>query len=182
VAPSANLSGKPSPTTWQAVYEDLNERIDCILKGETTEIGLESTVVDCTSETPVILRSGAITLEDLQKIVPETRVYQVEKNEIVRSPGLKHRHYSPHAKVILIEDARSLVSFIGKAAFIGLIKPDAVFDLEKVCETVEDYAHSVFDFFRQCDRAKIETIYCETVEEKGIGLALMDRLKRAAED
>ena len=68
VAPSANLSGKPSPTTWQAVYEDLNDRIDCILQGEPTRIGLESTVVDCTSEVPLVLRSGAVTLENLQKV------------------------------------------------------------------------------------------------------------------
>ncbi len=79
VAPSANLSGKPSPTNWQAVFEDLNSRIDCILQGEATEIGLESTVVDCTSDVPLILRSGAITLEDLRKIVPETRLYKLRK-------------------------------------------------------------------------------------------------------
>ena len=182
VAPSANLSGKPSPTNWRAVYEDLNERINCILQGETTEIGLESTVVDCTSEKPLILRSGAITLEDLRKIVPETQIYRVEKNEIARSPGIKHRHYSPHAKVILIEDVRCQMSDVSKTAFIGLEKSEVDFYLEKICDSVEDYAHSVFDFFRQCDRAAIEMIYCQRVEEKGIGLALMDRLKRAAED
>ena len=78
VAPSANLSGKPSPTTWQAVYEDLDGRIDCILQGETTEIGLESTVVDCSGERPVVLRTGAVTLEQLQAVVPETEMYQAE--------------------------------------------------------------------------------------------------------
>ncbi|HEX9961552.1 MAG TPA: L-threonylcarbamoyladenylate synthase, partial [Pyrinomonadaceae bacterium] len=104
VAPSANLSGKPSPTTWQAVFEDLNGRIDCILQGEMTEIGLESTVVDCTSNVPLVLRAGAVTLEDLRKIVPETRIYRVKENEAVKSPGLRHRHYSPRAKVILISD------------------------------------------------------------------------------
>jgi L-threonylcarbamoyladenylate synthase len=102
VAPSANLSGKPSPTMWQAVFEDLNGRIDCILQGETTEIGLESTVVDCTSDVPLILRIGAITLDDLQKIVSETSLYKLKENEIAKSPGLKHRHYSPHAKVVLV--------------------------------------------------------------------------------
>jgi L-threonylcarbamoyladenylate synthase len=181
VAPSANLSGKPSPTTWQAVFEDLNERIDCILQGETTEIGLESTVVDCTSETPLILRTGAITLEDLQEIIPETRIYQIKENEIVRSPGLKHRHYSPRAKVVLVPSSKFQVSSL-KAAFIGLRKSENDFELEKICDSVEDYAHSVFDFFRNCDSQKIATIYCETVEETGIGLALMDRLKRAAQD
>ena len=74
-APSANLSGRPSPTTWQAVYEDLNGRlVDCILKGQATEIGLESTVVDCTVEVPILLRAGAVTLEELQRVVPATIV------------------------------------------------------------------------------------------------------------
>ncbi|MCU1287902.1 MAG: Threonylcarbamoyl-AMP synthase [Acidobacteria bacterium] len=181
VAPSANLSGNPSPTTWSAVYEDLNGRIDCILQGETTEIGLESTVVDCTSETPLILRSGAITFEDLREIVPETRIYQVKENEVVRSPGLKHRHYAPRAKVVLVNSKFKIQNSKSKA-FIGLNKTEADFDTEKICDSIDDYARSVFDFFRQCDRAGIETIYCEAVEEKGIGLALMDRLKRASEN
>ncbi len=179
VAPSANLSGKPSPTDWQAVFEDLNSRIDCILQGEMTEIGLESTVVDCTSDIPLILRSGAISLEELQKIVPETQIYQTKKGEIVRSPGLKHKHYSPHAKVVLISDFRFQIS--DSSAFIGISQPDGKFDLVKTCPSIENYAHEVFAFFRECDAQKIETIYCETVAENGIGAALMDRLKRAAE-
>ena len=181
VAPSANLSGKPSPTTWQAVYEDLDGRIDCILQGaETTEIGLESTVVDCTTNTALILRAGSITLEDLQKVVPETEIYRLSKNEQPKSPGLKHRHYSPRARVVLISNFEFQIS--NRSAFIGLNEPAENFDLIKVCQSVEDYAHELFKFFRECDRLGIETIYCETVDEKGIGLALMDRLKRAAEN
>ncbi len=180
VAPSANLSGKPSPTNWQAVFEDLNGRIDCILQGEMTEIGLESTVVDCTSETPLILRSGAITLEQLQKIIPETQIYRLQENETPKSPGLKHRHYSPKAKVILVQSAKCKVQS-SDSAFIGLNEIGESFDLVKICASVEEYAHEVFAFFRECDARKIETIYCETVEETGIGLALMDRLRRAAE-
>ena len=110
VAPSANLSGKPSPTTWQAVCEDLNGRIDGILTGEMTEIGLESTVVDCTSDVPLILRSGAVSLEDLRRVVPETKIYRINKSEPAKSPGLKHRHYSPAAKVVLISDFRFQIS------------------------------------------------------------------------
>lgn len=180
VAPSANLSGKPSPTTWEAVFEDLNSRIDCILQGEQTIVGLESTVVDCISETPLVLRTGAITLEQLQVVVPETKLYQIKENEAVRSPGLKHRHYSPKAKVVLI-DQRSKVEGQRSKAFIGLSKPDVDFDLVKICSSIEEYAHEVFSFFRQCDYQNIQTIYCETVEENGIGLALMDRLRRAAQ-
>ena len=180
VAPSANLSGKPSPTSWQAVYEDLNGRIDCILQGEMTEIGLESTVVDCTSDIPLILRSGAVTLEQLQKIIPETRSYKLQKNESPKSPGLKHRHYSPQAKVVLIRNSKFKIQN-SNSAFIGVTEPEQNFELVKICASVEEYAHEVFAFFRECDAKKIETIYCESVEEKGIGLALMDRLGRAAE-
>lgn len=180
VAPSANLSGKPSPTDWQAVFEDLDNRIDCILQGKTTEIGLESTVVDCTSDAPLILRSGAITLEQLQKIVPETRVYKIKNDEIARSPGLKHRHYSPRAKVILLSP-KSKVQSPKSKAFIGFDKFDFEFEKTKICKSVEEYAREVFSFFRECDRQNIQTIYCEMVEEEGIGAALMDRLKRASD-
>jgi L-threonylcarbamoyladenylate synthase len=180
VAPSANLSGKPSPTGWQAVLEDLNGRIDCILQGEATEIGLESTVVDCTADVPLILRSGAVSLEDLRRIVPATEIYHVKQNEAVRSPGLKHRHYSPRARVVLVPSSKFQVPSPG--AYIGLTKPAEKFELMKICRSVEEYAHEVFAFFRECDHAGIETIYCEIVEEKGIGLALMDRLRRASEN
>jgi L-threonylcarbamoyladenylate synthase len=179
VAPSANLSGRPSPTGWQAVLEDLNGRIDCILQGEATEIGLESTVVDCTSDIPLVLRSGAISLEDLQKIVPETEIYHVKENETVKSPGLKHRHYSPRARVVLVPGPGFRVPSPG--AYIGLTPRAEKFKLMKICASVEEYAHEVFAFFRDCDHAGIKTIYCEIVPEKGIGLALMDRLRRAAE-
>ena len=188
VAPSANLSGKPSPTTWQAVYEDLNGRIDCILQGEQTVVGLESTVVDCTSETPLVLRAGAITLEQLQAVVSETKLYQGTENEAVRSPGLKHRHYSPNARIVLVSnydlysknyDIR--IEGYDKSAFIGLNDSPNKFDLRKICNSIEEYAHEVFNFFRECDRQNFDIIFCETVEEKGIGLALMDRLRRAAQ-
>ena len=182
VAPSANLSGKPSPTTWQAVFEDLDGKIDCILQGEITKIGLESTVVDCTTKIPLILRSGAVTLEQLQEIIPETETYKTRENETPKSPGLKHRHYSPRAKVFLIKNAGGQKGVIANAGFIGLREPYEHFELEKICGSVEEYAQNVFDFFRQCDRKNLEIIFCQTVEEKGIGAALMDRLKRAAEN
>ncbi len=181
VAPSANLSGKPSPTTWQAVFEDLDGRIDCILQGEATEIGLESTVLDCTSDVPLVLRIGAISLEDLQKVIAETRVYKIKIGDAAKSPGLRHRHYSPRAKVVLVNGKWKMENGKWKA-FIGLNEHDKEFEKTKICASVEDYAREVFNFFRECDRENIETIYCETVEEKGIGAALMDRLKRASDN
>lgn len=178
VAPSANLSGKPSPTTWEAVREDMDGRIDCILQGETTEIGLESTVVDCSGKRPLVLRSGAVTLEQLQRIVPEAEVYVPDASEAPKSPGMKHRHYSPKARVVVGCESRVPSA---KSAYIGLSQPANGFELVRICTSVEEYAHSVFEFFRECDRQKIDTIYCEPVDEKGIGAALMDRLRRAAE-
>jgi L-threonylcarbamoyladenylate synthase len=180
VAPSANLSGKPSPTTWRAVAEDLDGKIDCILKGEATEIGLESTVVDCTSDIPLVLRTGSVTLEQLREVVANTQLYALQKDEVAKSPGLKHRHYSPRAKVVLqIPNSKFQIS--NSVAYIGIASPDFEVDLLKICGNVEEYAREVFAFFRECDGKNITTIYCETVEEKGLGLALMDRLKRAAE-
>lgn len=180
VAPSANLSGRPSPTTWEAVLEDLDGRIDCILQGETTEIGLESTVVDCSGERPIVLRSGAVTLEQLRSVVAETEAYSGGGADLPRSPGMKHKHYSPRATVLL--GPRSQVPRPKPGtAFIGMSEPKKVYELMKICDSVEEYAHSVFEFFRECDRRRIGVIYCEAVEEKGIGAALMDRLRRAAE-
>ncbi len=181
VAPSANLSGRPSPTTWQAVAEDLDGRIDCILQADATEIGLESTVVDCTSDVPMVLRSGSVSIEQLRSIVPATVVYDTRDAEALRSPGLRHKHYSPGARVVMIENIEDLRSEAG-AAYIGLSRPSTEFGHEHICSTVEEYAHSVFEFFRECDRLGIKTIYCERVGETGIGFALMDRIHRAAQE
>ncbi len=178
VAPSANLSGKPSPTTWEAVYEDLDGRIDCILQGVATEIGLESTVVDCTGDIPVLLRAGAISLEALQQIEPQTVAVEQDTSDIARSPGMRHQHYAPNARVVLIPP-RPLQT--DHAAYIGLRRLDMAVDVERICSTVEEYAHELFEFFRRCDRDGLKIIYCETVSESGIGAALMDRLRRASE-
>ncbi|MBK8466733.1 MAG: threonylcarbamoyl-AMP synthase [Chloracidobacterium sp.] len=180
VAPSANLSGRPSPTTWQAVAEDLDGRIDCILQGDATEIGLESTVVDCTRDAPLILRSGSVSIEQLRSVVPTTMIYETLEAEVPRSPGLRHKHYSPTAKIIIVERAAE-IGDTESAAYIGLDRLNVTFVREHICSTVGDYAHSLFEFFRECDREGVQKIYCERVEEKGIGVALMDRIRRAAE-
>ena len=179
-APSANVSGKPSPTKWSAVKEDLDGRIDCILKGESTEIGLESTVIDCTCEPPVILRSGSVTLEQLREMIPGIVLSNSADGEVApKSPGMKHRHYSPSAKVVVID--RSLDFDDPDAAFIGLNQPPIQPTLTKICPSKEEYARSLFDFFREADRAGIQKIFCEAVDDSGIGLAIMDRIRRAAE-
>ena len=178
-APSANRSGKPSPTTWQAVLEDLDGRIPCILRGGRTSVGLESTVVDCIGDRPVVLRSGAVSLERLREVDPSVTLLVDAAEGTARSPGLRHRHYSPQARVRIVEHAPALVP--ARAAFIGMEVPgDTQTHLVRVCTSVEEYAHELFHFFRTCDAAGVREILCQSVPEAGLGLALMDRLRRAA--
>ena len=146
VAPSANLSGRPSPTTWQAVTEDLEGRIDCILQADATEIGLESTVVDCTSDVPLVLRSGSISVEQLREVVPATIVYEIKEVEAPRSPGLLHQHYSPRARVVIVENVADLSSD-PEAAYIGLNRPATKFEYERICSTLGNMPIRSLSFF-----------------------------------
>jgi L-threonylcarbamoyladenylate synthase len=180
VAPSANLSGKPSPTSWASVRDDLDGRIPCILKGEPTQVGLESTVVDCTTEVPVILRAGAVTLEQLRKVNPATKFANRLSGEPARSPGMKYKHYAPQAKVIVIDRPDSFIHE-PEAAFIGLHPvEESNFKRIFLAQDISEYSRAVFQFFRDCDAEGIKIIYCEAVEEAGLGVALMDRIRRAS--
>jgi L-threonylcarbamoyladenylate synthase len=180
VAPSANLSGSPSPTTWQAVAADLTGRIACILQDAQTEVGLESTVVDCTGDAPVILRAGGVTLEQLQSVVPQTCRAESTDLSQPKSPGLKYRHYAPRATVVIVNDA-SEVKGNARVAWIGLHAPSSIgWQVVRQCADVNAYAHELFAFFRECDAQGVKVIYCEAVAETGLGVALMDRIRRAA--
>ena len=141
-------------------------------------IGLESTVVDCTTDTPVLLRKGAVSLERLREVVTEISEVGSDDLETARSPGMKHRHYSPTAQVMIAENALILNSDEG---YIGLKPPAGNGSQIKICNSTDEYASSLFEFFRECDRVGIKRIFCERVEETGIGAALMDRIRRAAE-
>lgn len=180
-APSANLSGRPSPTTWQAVASDLNGRIDCILQGPPSAVGLESTVVDCTGSSPVILRAGAVSLEELRSVTPDAEM-ATTSDTLERSPGTRHRHYAPDARVVVVEDVDALPSDDPDAAYIGRsdLGPLRRLGAVRVCSSVEQYAHELYAFFWQCDQAGIRTIYCENVPDTGLGRAIRDRLARAA--
>jgi L-threonylcarbamoyladenylate synthase len=180
-APSANRSGRPSPTTWQAVADNLGGRIPCILQGGRTEVGLESTVVDCTARRPLILRAGAVTLEQLREVVPSVKPATRLGGRTPRSPGLKHRHYAPQARVILVSDPAS-VAPSPRAAFLGRSPPPGRrrFALCRVLPSNEAYARALFHFFHVCDALGVGVIYCQEVPETGLGRALMDRVRRAA--
>lgn len=179
-APSANRSGRPSPTTWQAVRDDLEGRIHCILKGGPSKVGLESTVVDCTRKVPVVLRTGAITLEEIREIFPGVRLARHGGVVPPKSPGLKYRHYAPKATIQIIESPVNIHP-VKSAAYIGLEAPGGGFRLVRVCSSLSEYAKTFFHFFRVCDRKKIRNIYCQRVPTRGLGLAIMDRLERAAD-
>jgi L-threonylcarbamoyladenylate synthase len=177
-APSANRSGRPSPTTWEAVLDDLDGRIPCVLRGERSRVGLESTVVDCSTGTPVILRAGAISVDLLRGVV--STIEGPRSDTIARSPGMRHRHYAPQAHVVLVRRAPALPS--GRPAYIGLeppLLPDA-YRILKTPATKEAYAYELFDFMRRCDAEHVDVIYCQEVDAEGVGLAIMDRLRRAA--
>ncbi|MGA1193754.1 MAG: L-threonylcarbamoyladenylate synthase [Kiritimatiellia bacterium] len=185
-APSANRSGRPSPTTWGAVDDEMNGRISCILKGGPSEVGLESTVVDCTGGQLIILRQGAVSLEMLRAVAPKIRVSdRLEAQEPARSPGLKYRHYAPRVRVVLVDHPTSIEAKPGERfAYIGLtakgLRRKPV--LSKSCRGVPAYARSVFAFFRACEQSGATVIYAQRVEASGLGRALMDRLQRAADD
>ncbi len=179
-APSANLSGSPSPTNFIHVLRDMRNKIPCVLVGPAARYGLESTVIDCTGKYPVILRPGSITLEQLKKL-DKNASYQKRSGK-AKSPGLKYKHYAPKAIVKIITNYElGIRNKKTEKAFIGLNKKYAMsYEVVKICKTPEEYAKNLFSFFRECDDKGIKTIYCEKVSEKGIGLAIMNRLQKAS--
>lgn len=179
VAPSANRSGRPSPTTWEAALSDLDGLADAVLQGPPTDVGLESTVVDATGRTAVVLRPGAVSLEAIEAVAPGASLLPpLGADAPARSPGLRHRHYAPTARVRLVE---RLTEADPGAAAIGLAAPPAGYGLVEVVPDVETYARRLFAFFREADAAGLRRIDAQTVPEAGLGRALMDRLRRAAE-
>ncbi|MBN1928959.1 MAG: threonylcarbamoyl-AMP synthase [Chlorobiaceae bacterium] len=180
-APSANVSGRPSPTDWKTVYHDLGGRIGCLLRGEPSTIGLESTIVDCSVEPPRLLRTGAVSVEALRELVPDIQVATTCKpGEAPKSPGQKYRHYSPEAEIVLVETPPPSLPADPPAAWIGLSTPPAGAAKSLHCRDMDEYARVLFGFFRTCDAEGIRTIHCELPPEEGIGRAIRDRLVKAA--
>ncbi len=175
-APSANRSGRPSPTTARAVLDDLSGRIDAVLQGPQSQTGLESTVVDVSTGEAIVLRPGSVTLDDLRAVWPMARMARTD-DATERSPGTRFRHYAPRARVHI--DA------LGDMPrwWIGVGQPDdpSAFAVVRVLPDVSEYARALFAFFREADANGAASITCAWVEADGIGVALMDRIERAAE-
>ncbi len=197
-APSANLSGKPSPTTYQHVVDDLDGRIDGIIAGGECKAGIESTVVDMTEETPVILRPGVITAEQLSQALGKTVGIDpalLEKPDIFnngglletgadfkpKSPGMKYKHYAPKAEMVIYQGDPEKVKLAMaeekvKRNSFGQKVEIIVFDDEHP----EAAAHDFFARLRACDKAGVDVILAAALRENGIGFAVMNRMFKSA--
>lgn len=195
-APSANISGKPSPTKASHVIDDLCGRIDAVICGEECNVGVESTIVDATGDTPVLLRPGGITLEELREIVPQTEVdprilTAVKADEVPPCPGMKYKHYAPLAEVTVIEgDMKNVKKKIdeflseqsGKTCGV-LTMSDNAYDSAVILSggtTNRNYAKTLFSNLREFDRLGVEVVFAEFRSIDGYGLAIKNRLYKAA--
>jgi L-threonylcarbamoyladenylate synthase len=194
-APSANKSGRPSPTTAAHVRDDFGDAQMLILSGGAARVGLESTVVDCTGDAPKILRPGTITAEQVAKLLglPAFDDLGESGNALQpRSPGTKYKHYAPKAKMTLLQgDENAIISFILKQKTgAGVLLSDQIaaklpspenFAVQTFGTTPEEIAQNLFSCLRQFDALNVEEIFAQALPESGIGVAIMDRLKKAAE-
>ena len=195
-APSANTSGKPSPTKFEHVYHDLNGKIDVIIEDGQSDIGLESTVIDCTRYPLVIARPGEITKEDIEGVLGEGSVkYNEEiltKNETPIAPGMKYRHYSPEAELVLFNDSfEKLISILKerdkKTGFITYKEMESEVDFLNVSvkyladneKSVEQSNKNLYNILREFDEEEVEEIFILPIEETKENKALLNRLNKA---
>lgn len=197
-APSANISGSPSPTSANHVYIDLDGKIPAILDGGVCEVGVESTVVMLKNDAVVLLRPGYITVEMLKEVIENVEIAngvlnELDENEKVLSPGMKHQHYSPKANVCILDgDFEQFKKYVENASEKGDIKIGAmVFDGEEKylnvpCVTFGDagdniiQARLLFSSLRALDELDVDRIFARMPNQEGVGLAIYNRLIRAA--
>lgn len=196
VGPSANTSGKPSPTTAQHVYHDLHGKISGILDDGPTKVGVESTVLDMSTDQPTILRPGAVTKSDIEKVIGSIDLSHkhVGKNEIPKAPGMKYKHYAPNAQVYIVDmdtDWQRVVSWLGKQdSPVGVMAEDRILQSLKLPDNaipyslgsgVEDASAHLFDGLRSFDEKQaVKSIAVQAFPAKGLGLAYMNRLNKSA--
>jgi L-threonylcarbamoyladenylate synthase len=191
-APSANRSGRPSPTMARHVFDDLHGRIPLILDAGPTPIGLESTVLDMTCMPAAILRPGGVPQEAITAVIGRVQAVATLAQRR-RSPGTRYRHYSPRARVLLVEATQTemLQATVAEAlrrgervgCLLHRIEAGSVpsdVPVTRVDGSVTDYARGLFSALRALDALGLDTIVVEGVQEQGLGVAVMDRLRRAA--
>ncbi|MCI5955495.1 MAG: threonylcarbamoyl-AMP synthase [Clostridiales bacterium] len=203
-APSANTSGKPSPTTAMHVYHDLHGKLPIILDGGECQVGLESTVVDMTSDIPTVLRPGGVTPEMLLTVLKEVRVADsvlrpLREGERALSPGMRYRHYAPGGQLTLVTGQQTNVEALSLRLYREAVAAGRSARILAFEEHLDDYraaganalsigrlaqpetvAHRLFAVLRQMDGEGVEALTCEVLPPEGIGLAIMNRLSRAA--
>ena len=196
-APSANLSGRPSPTTAKTVAEDMDGRIAMIVDGGACHIGVESTIVDCTSPVPTVLRPGGITVEMLTDVLGAVEIDKGLTDESVKpkAPGMKYRHYAPEAETILFEGEterkrdgliKAAMDAVCMKKCVGaLVSRELAERLPADVITVSygdkaELASLLYDTLRGFDEKGADVIYLEGVDESDIGLAVMNRLRKAS--
>lgn len=193
-APSANLSGSPSPTSERHVIDDLDGRVDIIIRGGDTQVGLESTVLDVTCNPPKILRPGQITYEDIEAVIGDVDYDQhlIDHKEVPRSPGMKYTHYSPKAQVIIISgigmvgkirQMKEEFELVGKTVGI-MVSHEHIQQFEGIkCDLGQDnsiIANRLFACLRELDAYDVDIILTHSVKKEKLGVAIMNRLEKAA--
>ncbi len=171
-APSANLSGKPSGTCFEHVFEDFNGKIAGIIKSKSCEIGLESTVVDLTTDRPILLRPGAISFEELKKFLPNLRKHSCKKINKVKSPGMKYKHYSPDAMVFIVKNDNEIKTICEE-------HPSKKIKILKYSDEI-GMAKNLYKDFLKSDKEGYNIIIVREVKDRGFGCAIMDRLRKAS--
>lgn len=200
-APSANVSGRPSPTSAKHVIDDLVGRVDMIIDGGSTGIGIESTVLDLSGDRPMILRPGSVTKEELEKYITnievDSSIIDEAKTIIPKSPGQKYKHYAPRAEMLLFTgDIENIIKAINKKAGeyekkgkkTGIMCTDESKDYYKDFllislgsrENPEIIGHNLFSSLRLLDEENVDIILAEGVELPNIGLAIMNRMIKAS--
>lgn len=200
-APSANTSGRPSPTSAQHVADDLDGKIEMIIDGGNVDIGVESTILDMTVEPPMILRPGAITREMLEEVIGEVDVDQAllteDTGEAPKAPGMKYRHYAPKAQLMIVEgETEEAVKAIRQIAYeqtrlgykVGIIATNETIDFYTtgVIKNIgsrsneNTIAKNLYKVLREFDEEDVSYIYSEAFDAEGMGYAIMNRLEKAA--
>lgn len=200
-APSANTSGRPSPTVARYCIEDLDGKIEMIIDGGQVGIGLESTIVDLTSEVPMILRPGYITADMLKDVLGEITIDRTiidsSSTQKPKAPGMKYRHYAPKGELMIVQGAqKAVVDYINEMTLearnigkrVGVIGTDATKALytADVVKSVGDradettVAHELFKVLREFDDENVDVMFSESFDDSGIGQAIMNRLLKAA--
>ena len=197
-APSANISGRPSGTNLEDIYEELKDKMDFIINGGNTEVGLESTVVRVINGVPHILRPGKITAEDIKNVVGTVEIdehilHKTGEGQKILSPGMKYRHYAPNAKCILVfsKENNKLISKIKELSSeyknpLIIAKNENLERLKGVQtigmgNSLEEISKNIFTILRKVDNYHPDIVIIEGVEKEGLGLAIMNRLIRACE-